>query len=107
KHAFTLSCALHTPSLSNPLLFFFLLICPPPRSPFFPYTTLFRSFIGDLGVQGACVRFGVDGNGLNAQVTSYPRDADGDFTAIGNENSFNLHIYFPSTLKRTLDPGGS
>src|SRR5690349_24872399 len=32
-----------TPSPSAALPFFFLLIPPPPRSPLFPYTTLFRS----------------------------------------------------------------
>src|SRR5262249_62051834 len=32
-------------SLFLPSLFFFLMIRPPPRSPLFPYTTLFRSRI--------------------------------------------------------------
>src|SRR3712207_7291798 len=31
------------------LLFFFLMIRRPPRSTLFPYTTLFRSALGDLG----------------------------------------------------------
>src|SRR5690606_39911810 len=33
------------PSLPYTCLVFFLLVRPPPRSPLFPYTTLFRSFI--------------------------------------------------------------
>src|SRR2546430_4451161 len=32
-----------SPVLSNPVLFFFLMIRRPPRSTLFPYTTLFRS----------------------------------------------------------------
>src|SRR5256886_17435354 len=33
------------PRLYVPLIFFFLMIRPPPRSPLFPYTTLFRSLL--------------------------------------------------------------
>src|SRR3712207_9011561 len=32
------------------VFFFFLMIRRPPRSTLFPYTTLFRSFVGDVGV---------------------------------------------------------
>src|SRR5262249_60531623 len=35
----------HSPRLS----FFFLIIRRPPRSTLFPYTTLFRSYVGDIG----------------------------------------------------------
>src|SRR2546426_7970540 len=45
----TLSCTVHR--------FFFLMIRRPPRSTLFPYTTLFRSFVGlsgESGSSGAC-----------------------------------------------------
>src|SRR5947209_12524361 len=34
------------PCTQQALVFFFLLICRPPKSTLFPYTTLFRSFVG-------------------------------------------------------------
>src|SRR5437762_7938986 len=36
-------------------MFFFLMIRRPPRSTLFPYTTLFRSARGAIGVDGACL----------------------------------------------------
>src|SRR2546427_3249409 len=41
---------LHPPPL--PFSFFFLMIRRPPRSTLFPYTTLFRSHVGGLGLLG-------------------------------------------------------
>src|SRR2546422_6696862 len=41
-------------TFTNTILFFFLMIRRPPRSTLFPYTTLFRSHVGDpeIGEQG-------------------------------------------------------
>src|SRR3712207_9050905 len=48
------------------LSFFFLMIRQPPRSTLFPYTTLFRSEINDLG----------PANGLNPPPHPYANDLD-------------------------------
>src|SRR2546426_264870 len=42
--------SIHQPVSYSSLLFFFLMIRRPPRSTLFPYTTLFRSPVGDLRV---------------------------------------------------------
>src|SRR5207248_9230674 len=44
-----------TPSPVSSLSLFFLLILPPPRSTLFPYTTLFRSALGDCETVGELV----------------------------------------------------
>src|SRR5256886_9705559 len=48
-------------------LFFFLMIRRPPRSTLFPYTTLFRSLVGDntdvAGILAALRQLGADGAG--------------------------------------------
>src|SRR5260221_12817443 len=38
------------------IVFFFLMIRRPPRSTLFPYTTLFRSVVGDAGWKDAVIR---------------------------------------------------
>src|SRR5207302_9884442 len=50
RHLHTALCYYATTPFSHPsLIFFFLLIRPPPTSPLFPYTTLFRSRMSDSG----------------------------------------------------------
>src|SRR2546430_15861819 len=64
---------MHIPPLSNPtcVFFFFLMIRRPPRSPLFPYTTLFRSPLKPLAGRAglACL-----GRGLR-DAGARPRDA--------------------------------
>src|SRR3954466_1382033 len=58
-----------SPAASCPVFFFFLMIRRPPRSPLFPYTTLFRS--DRAGLQAGDVIDHVDGQPIakNAQLT--------------------------------------
>ena len=47
-----------------------------------------------LYVQGVLVRLGIDSDRTNAQLLAGPRNADGDFAAIGDEHFFNGHGSF-------------
>src|SRR2546426_7246125 len=50
------------------LFFFFLMIRRPPRSTLFPYTTLFRSAVGDHAVKPLRpVQLGEDGSGVEGR----------------------------------------
>ena len=51
------------------------------------------SFIRYLGMQGTCVCFGVNGDGLNAQVAGDAGDTHGNLAAVSNEDGLNLHSY--------------
>src|SRR3970040_2509882 len=57
-------------AISYESLFFFLMIRPPPRSPLFPYTTLFRSCAASTGERAQFLAVGVDGEGVAKQARS-------------------------------------
>src|SRR2546422_3976233 len=51
--------------------FFFLMIRRPPRSTLFPYTTLFRSRIGSMGL-GSCIEKVIRGSGWKERFKKLP-----------------------------------
>ena len=57
-------------------------------------------FVGQFQVGGAAVGLAEDGHGLDAQLAAGAEDAQGDFAAVGNQDSLE-HGYSPvSTLNR-------
>ena len=52
-------------------------------------------FVGDAGVEGGGVVFGVDGDGVEAEVCGGSDDADGDFTPVGDEEVGEGHGRVP------------
>src|SRR2546430_12655231 len=76
-------------------LFFFLMIRRPPRSTLFPYTTLFRSHVGQAGVD-ARVILGVDAESLGADA----RDEIGRAHVLNSSHSQISYAVF--CLKKKL-----
>src|SRR5206468_12817548 len=62
--------------------FFFLMLRRPPRSTLFPYTTLFRSLLGELVLEG-----GRDGDGVEDRIHRHP----GQQRAFGDRKSTRLN----------------
>src|SRR5947209_10984448 len=63
------------------IIFFFLMIRPPPRSTLFPYTTLFRSANGSLFAGGSCA---------NAEAMQQVRRQAAKITARSEEHTSEL-----------------
>src|SRR2546429_9006893 len=66
-------CLVSAPCLRHFVFFFFLMIRRPPRSPLFPYTTLFRSLIPGLGHAVNGSRRWLHLAGVNFQVSELAR----------------------------------
>src|SRR5689334_25094337 len=92
---------------SSPLLFFFLMIRPPPRSTLFPYTTLFRSrFVNDATplplVVAVAVPFNVPPPVAIAAVTVTPAWLTA-FPARSEEHTSELQSQFHLVCRLLLE----
>src|SRR3712207_8711872 len=88
------------------VLFFFLMIRRPPRSTLFPYTTLFRSWRGDLGrVRGGVRRAGARRPhscvGCHARLDHLPHEEDRKSTRLNSSHANISYAVFCLKKKTT------
>src|SRR5690349_22205922 len=87
-----------------PLPFFFLMIRRPPRSPLFPYTTLFRSGLRELGAvelgRGDLPLYQLGNNRLHAEI--YRRALDRKSTRLNSSHVEISYAVFCLKKKKTL-----
>src|SRR5439155_22559003 len=86
-------------------LLFFLLIRPPPRSPLFPYTTLFRSLFDDAEVAGNQWDSGISGLGRSLKMPGYKNSLGFSFnrrlsTSVGPSAQAQISTVVPSARDR-------